>query len=71
MTIQEDTVRLIGSNLAVGEQSEPTSCPFCNAQLSVKRVEDGFLYTYFRGKCGVRGFVPASGGYGFAVRITT
>lgn len=72
MTIQEDTVTLIGNKLAVGEQSEPTSCPFCNAtheeKFSVKRVEDGFLYNCFRGKCGARGFVPAAGGYGYAVR---
>jgi hypothetical protein len=72
MSVEQDVVRMVGRGLAIGENAEPSNCPFCRAdheaKFSVKRVEDGYLYNCFRGKCGAAGFVSASGGASFASR---
>lgn len=72
MSVEQDVVRMAGRGLAIGENAEPSNCPFCRAdheaKFSVKRVEDGYLYNCFRGKCGAAGFVSASGAASFASR---
>jgi hypothetical protein len=72
MSIEQDVVRMVGRGLAIGENAEPSNCPFCRAdheaKFSVKRVEDGYLYNCFRGKCGAAGFVSASGSASFVSR---
>ena len=64
-----DEIMMAGAALSFGEQSSPMKCPICRAQheekFSIKRVEDGFLYNCFRGKCGASGFVSTSGGWSF------
>ena len=66
MSVAMDVVRMVGQGLAIGENAEPTHCPFCLAEheekFSVKRVDEGYLYNCFRGKCGAAGFVSASKG---------
>lgn len=71
----DDEVRLMGLDLAVGEQGEPALCPFCKAtherKFSVRRTTEGILYNCFRGKCGARGFIPIGGGYSLGVHKET
>lgn len=67
MSVRSDQIKLLANTLEVGEQSEPSKCPFCQAdhefKFSVKRTDEGLLYNCFRGKCGARGFVPDNGGF--------
>lgn len=58
-------VRLLGADLAVDEQSEQMTCPSCRAShersFGVKRVADGLVFSCFRAKCGLQGFLPDRG----------
>lgn len=53
--------------LGVGEESRPMKCPFCQAdhehKFSVRRTDQGYLYSCFRAKCGESGFVRDNGHY--------
>ena len=56
-----------GADLPLDGQSESMRCPFCEVlhenKFSVKRVDEGFVYNCFRGKCGASGFVRSDSAF--------
>ena len=56
-----------GADLPLDGQSESIRCPFCEVlhenKFSVKRVDEGFVYNCFRGKCGASGFVRSDSAF--------
>jgi len=61
-------IRVLASDLVLGEQSQNIVCPFCKGghtkekSFSIKREPTGLLYHCYRATCGSRGFVPCVGG---------